>query len=353
MTLKRLAVYNIRSYDLSSFEFSPHTTLVLGSNGSGKTSLLEAIYLMYRGVSFRGSTKDILAHTTKNASIRLESRNEGTRALDLTLTGHLVNKKFEVNGKKTFRLPIKNKLPVVLFEPDELRMLSSSPDRRRRFLDGIISRLSPSYASTLTKYQRTLLQRNELLKQSINSPKQTWQSHLFAWDIKLAELASQLVDSRRAFIKVSNDQLSTLYSDMANKDHEVSVRYICQFPEKTYQQQLIGALTNSIENDILKGHTTVGPHRDDFEILLDNYPAPEVASRGELRTIMLAYKLLEVTLVQRQYSAYPLILLDDVFSELDVNRERHLMKKLQPFQSIITATDLRDELQAHASIISL
>lgn len=353
MTLTRLAIHNIRNYDLASFDFSPHITLILGPNGSGKTSLLEAIYIMYRGASFRASGREVLAHDATTASIRLESKNEGTRALDISEDGEKLIKKFEVNGKKTFRLPAKERLPVVLFEPDELRMLSSSPERRRRFLDGVVSRLNPAYGTLLSRYQRTLLQRNELLKQHESTPKTTWESHLFAWDVKLAELASQLVTARRAFVAVSNHHLSELYSDMANANHTISVRYSCSFSSETYQQQLLNTLTATATKDAYRGHTSIGPHRDDLELLLNHHPASETASRGELRTIMLAYKLLEVRLQEEQSSQTPLILLDDVFSELDTTRERHLMASLRPYQTIITATDLRDDLQAHTSVISL
>lgn len=354
MSLEEVSLHNIRSYDLFSTELDPHITLVLGKNGSGKTSLLEALYFMHRGTSFRGRDRDMIAHDSNAAEIKLTFKNgEARRAKLRDNDARTIDKSFTVEDKTTARLPAKHRLPVVLFEPDELRLLSSSPQRRRDFIDSILSHLDPSYSTLLSRYQRTLLQRNELLKQREHIPRDEWESHLFAWDIKFAELAKKIIEARQGFVEIANAHLSRLYSSMAGSEHDISVRYVCHMPIDNYHQSLIKALEKHRLDDATRGFTSHGPHRDDIALSINGYPASETASRGEMRTIMLAFKLLEVELQEKVFSSPPLILMDDVFSELDISREIQLMHALESYQTIITATDLRDELKINASIVSL
>lgn len=347
-----VSLQNVRSYQLFNCEFDPHVTLILGSNGSGKTTLLEAVYVALRGTSFRGRDRELINHDQTSAVMKLVADHE--RRVRLSQNGEAkVAKEFTIEGRKTARLPAKYRFPVVLFEPEELRMLSSSPQRRRDFIDGVLAHLYPSYATTLNRYNRVLLQRNELLKQRETMSASAWDNHLFAWDVKFAELATTITNERQKFIELSNTRLSDIYSNIAAKEHAVIVRYVSKSPVQNYSEKLFAILQSSRHEDALRGFTSSGPHRDDIEILLDGYPASETASRGEMRTIMLAYKLLEVTLQQEMTGKLPVILMDDVFSELDITREQKLMQALLPYQTIITATDLRDELKINAKIIKL
>ena len=353
MPLHTISLHNIRSYELFSADLDPSVTLILGKNGSGKTTLLEGLYYLHRGTSFRGRDRDMIAHDKSIAEIRIDD-GESSRRVQLQLDpDDKVTKEFLIEDKKSQRLPQKYRLPVVLFEPDELRLLSSSPQRRRQFLDDILSRLYPSYATTLNRYARVLLQRNELLKQHGTLIHETWEGQLFAWDIKFAELAHEIVAQRRKFIDLSNQHLSRIYSDMAGVKHDIAVSYNSSHSHDNYQQRLLHGLHAARGGDILRGFTSHGPHRDDITISLDDYPAAETASRGEMRTIMLSYKLFEVELQKSLSDRPPLILMDDVFSELDITRERRLMHTLQEYQTVITATDLRNELKINASKINL
>lgn len=354
MSIKEIRVSHVRSYEFFSAEIDSELTLLLGKNGSGKTTLLEAMYYLLQGTSFRGRDRDMIAHDSTRAEIALDFANGDTRRASLQQTAtDTIKKTFIVTDKTTQRLPTKARLPVVLFEPDELRLISSSPERRRKFFDGIITRLYPGYGTILARYQRTLLQRNELLKRRDMMPEKTWDDQLFVWDLKFAELALEITRQRREFTVTSNQHLSTLYSNMADAHHHVTVSYHSPISDENYQQRLLDRLHHERIADSYRGYTSAGPHRDDFLLTLDGHLASETASRGEMRTIMLAYKLLEVTLQTEIYNAPPLILLDDVFSELDTSRERMLMQSLRGHQTIITATDLRDELTHDAQVITL
>ena len=356
MTVEKVTVNNVRSYELFSADIHPQTTLILGDNGTGKTTLLEAIYLIHRGTSFRGRDRDIIPHGHSRADMKVELSDDGPRRLSIAhTTDDKISKEFVMEGVKSARLSASHRLPVVLFEPDELRLLTSSPQRRREFIDGIISRLSPTYQTVLGRFQRTLLQRNELLKQFETMKRDAWESHLFAWDVKLAELSATIIKARRNFITHCNDYLSPIYSKLAGAPHAVSARYVSSIAadENVLQQSILGRLESSRQSDALRGFTSTGPHRDDIELLLDGHQAAESASRGEMRSIMLAFKLLEVELQEHHSGKKPLLLLDDVFSELDPSREQALIKALESYLTIITATDLRDELTSNANIIRL
>ena len=344
----------MRPYDLFSVVLDEQVTLILGLNGTGKTTLLEALYYMAQGTSFRGRDRDMIAHASTRTDI-LQVHHDGTerRASLQQQADDKVKKSFLIDSKTTLRMPAKHRQPVVLFEPDELRLLSSSPERRRKFFDGTLTRLYPQYATVLSRYQRVLLQRNELLKQRELLDPDTWESQLFVWDIKLAELATTITQMRREFVVTSNTHLGRLYSGLAGSEHHITISYVSSISADNYRQSLINHLTAHRMSDSYRGYTSSGPHRDDFAVQLDGHAASETASRGEMRSIMLAYKLLEIELQQEAYGSAPLILMDDVFSELDITRERQLMHSLQGYQTVITATDLRDELKINAKIVIL
>ncbi len=354
MIIRGISLYNVRSYELFSTDLDPNVTLILGNNGTGKTSLLEGIYFLMQGTSFRGRDRDMINHTSTRAEILLSTDDDKRRGIIQLSTDDKIKKSFVIKDKTSLRLPMKYRCPVVLFEPDELRLINSSPQRRRNFFDSILSRLYPQYSKVLNRYQRVLAQRNDLLKKyEFTNDKKAWSDHLFAWDFSFVELASTIVNMREQFVVTSNQHMSKFYSKLANEDYHITVSYNSSVPGNNYQQSLLKRLHENQNRDAMLGYTCAGPHRDDFTIMLNGHPANEVASRGEMRTIMLAYKLLEVELQHEIYGSAPLILMDDVFSELDATREQQLITALQNYQTIITATDLRDSLKSHAKIINL
>ena len=347
--ISKIKLYNFRSYHLHEATFSNSGTVIVGPNGTGKTNLLEAVYVALRGSSFRGSLSDCMTLNAPQTIVHLEG-DFGERRIKLDSISGKINKEFIINDNKSKALTRKNRLPVVLFEPSELRLISSSPSRRRDFLDGLIARLDPKYDTDLRAFNRTLLQRNELLK-SHQEDSSIWRDNLFAWDIKFVQYATNIAQKRAKFLQINEPRIKNLYESLAGKDTQLSIEYGAIVPLENYDQALLNRLGKSREYEIATGFTSAGPHREDFTIFLHNQPAIKVASRGEMRTIMLAFKLLELELQTEVSQSRPLILLDDVFSELDATREKLLQETIQNHQFIVTTTDARHQKDG-CSIIS-
>jgi DNA replication and repair protein RecF len=329
--IKNLRVQHLRSHDTFMIEFSPEVTIITGANGSGKTSLLEAIYVSLQGSSFKGSDSDLLKKETPWWRIDISFDDEVNRVVKFDPEKATSRKQFIIDDKTTARIPAKLKYPVVLFEPEDLRLLHGSPARRRQFIDRFISQLNPLYGPALRKYERSLKQRNNLLKNALIS-----NDELFAWNISLAEHGSFIIEQRIAFIEQINQNLGTLYQEIAGTHDDVSIHYSHTFVGDI-KQKLLNELHTHLERDRYLGNTSVGPHRHDVVFEINTSSALTVASRGEVRTIVLALKFLEVAIIEQLIGKQPIILLDDVFSELDANRQQLLTSQLKGHQIIITS----------------
>ncbi len=341
--VKKLSVQNIRSHDKFVLKLSPTTTVITGSNGSGKTSLVEAIYISLQGTSFKGSDSEVLRHNSPwwRIDVEFDDYIKRTTTFDPSLISG--RKKITVDDKVMYRLPAKFKHPVVLFEPDDLRLLHGSPTRRRQFIDRFISQLDPLYSTILHKYERALKQRNNLLKQQY-----TTTDELFAWNVTLSEYGAYIIEKRIAFIERINSQLNDAYNIIAKTNDIVTVHY-----SHTYigdiKQKLLNELTSHSERDAIIGFTSIGPHRHDVVFQFNYSPALAVISRGEVRTIVLALKFLEVDIIEQITNIKPIILLDDVFSELDDNRQKYLMDS-QKGQIIITSAHTPEVIKDYYSV---
>jgi len=331
-TVTRLAIQNIRSHERYEVELSSGVTVITGSNGSGKTTLLESLYIALQGTSFKGSDSEVLKTDSPWWKIDILFNNQEKRTIKFDPSKTSGKKQFVIDSKTMYRMMPKNKYPVVLFEPEDLRLLHGSPSRRRQFIDRFITQLNPAYGVTLRKYERVLRQRNNLLKR-FNTPN----DELFAWDIALAEHGAYIIEQRIAFIEQINSRLNEAYHDIAQSHDEVSVHYSHTFMGDI-KQRLLAELDARIDRDRMLGNTSVGPHRHDVIFEFNHLPALTVASRGEARTIVLALKFLEVDIIERLTGLKPLVLLDDVFSELDELRQKALSDTTREYQLVITST---------------
>ncbi|MEO5950666.1 MAG: DNA replication and repair protein RecF [Candidatus Saccharimonadales bacterium] len=327
--LRRLKVQNFRTHQAMDITIHDGVTLITGSNGSGKTSLIEAIYIALRGSSFRGADLDIVRHSSEWWRIDLLSDDQTTRSVLFDSSKSTGRKRFIIDSKTTYRLPQKHKSPVVLFEPDDLRLLHGSPARRRLFIDSFIGQLDPTYTSTLHKYERGLKQRNNLLKKPYIAD-----DELFVWDLLLSEYGYEIIQKRVYYTTLLQSELELTYNSIAHTDDEVKIHY----SHDISQQKLLADLHDHHMKDKLLGNTSVGPHRHDIEFIFNTMPATSVASRGEIRSIVLALKFLEVKIIETNLGQKPIILLDDVYSELDETRRHKLVDSISEYQVIMTNT---------------
>ena len=345
VVIKKLFVQNFRSHDKFELVLSPTITVITGMNGSGKTSLLEALYMTLQGVSFKGSDNDILKRQSAWWRIEVYTDDQACRIITFNPDLATGRKKITIDNKIMYRLSAKYKYPVVLFEPDDLRLLHGSPTRRRQFIDRFISQLDLQYTNALHKYERALKQRNNLLKND-NSKS----DELFVWDMMLSEYGAYIINKRIAFIEQINNHLNDAYIDIAKVNDSVSVHY-----SHTYigdvKQKILNDLHNNYDRDKVLGFTGVGPHRHDVIFNFNNSPALDVASRGEVRSILLALKFLEVKIIEQITDKKPIILFDDVFSELDDDRQKSLLTT--GYQVIITSTKLPKGIKVPVKNINL
>jgi len=330
--IKSIHVQNIRTHESLAIDLSGGATVITGDNGVGKTSLLEAVYIALQGSSFKGADKDIVSYGKTWWRIDLEFDDGLKRTVKFDSQKQTGRKQFTINDKQMYRLSSNHKYPVVLFEPDDLRLLHGSPTRRRLFIDHFISQLDPLYSVTLRKYDRALKQRNSLLKKQYIK-----NDELFVWDIALSEHGAYIIQQRISFIEEINRKLNDAYNEIAQSNDIVSIHYSYTLID-SIQQKLLNELHATAEKDKILGYTSTGPHRHDVIFKYNNETAHLIASRGEVRSLILALKFLEIDIILQLTGVYPIVLLDDVFSELDEHRQKKL--SIYDHQSILTTTQL-------------
>lgn len=332
MAITSIRLRNFRNHTDISCEFSPDTNLIHGANGSGKTSILEAVYSIYRGASFRATAGDIIRRGAQWCSVQAEDETS-RRSLGYSVDKQhqSIEKKITVDTVEYMRLPQKFKRPVVLFTPDDLQLTSGSPARRRRYLDTIITQSTPGYATTLRRYERAVTQRNNLLKSSRCTP-----DTIFSWNLLVAEYGSNIIQARIRLIEQMQRSITERYRLIAQTDDLLEVAYSAR---PVSAKALLAQLEQSYVRDRDRGVTLVGPHRHDMNIFLNSSDVMATASRGETRSIILTMKQIEAAVYEEQLSINPIVLLDDVFGELDTGR-RHRVADLFPgSQTIITSVD--------------
>lgn len=330
-----LRLQNFRSYGDDSFEFNDGVTIIVGPNASGKTNLLEGLLVACQGSSYRAKDNELIMHAKDWARMDIHTLDE-SRAVIIKDSGVTsVEKTFSINTQLFKRLQSTKKIPVVLFEPDHLQLLSAGPEKRRDFIDNQIEKITAGYNQTRRDYKRALSQRNRLLKNSLAPTP----AELFAWDVRLSELGGKIVQHRTRLVDTINQSLETVYSQLAGYKQTVQAKYATKLFIPGYTQQMLSRLQKNLSIDRERGFTAAGPHREDIEFYLQHKNASAAASRGETRTLLLALKIIELKLLEDRLQKRPILLLDDVFSELDGARRKALTSFLKDYQTFITTTE--------------
>lgn len=336
MIIQSIKLVNFRSHDEFLLQCNKKTSLLVGENGSGKTSVLEAIYEALRGKSFRATDEEILKRGTEFYRIELDF-TDGTKTIVL-YDGQ--RKQFLVEDKKKTRLPKKNRYPIVLFLPEDLHLVATSPTKRRNYFDRVISEFNESYSNSLLKYEKALRQRNELLKKHKidEDDNKVIDRDFFSWNILLAKYGLEIRNYRKQYLDKLNAEFNQVYHSIVENGDQVFLK-LNLFGGDITEADYFNRLENEFRRDLILGHTGFGIHRDDFIFLFNEKEADGTASRGELRSMILAMKFIEADLIFRETGKRPVVLLDDVFSELDNVRQKSLVKNFKDNQVIITSVD--------------
>lgn len=341
--LADIHLQNFRSYIDDSFEFSGGVNIIVGPNASGKTNLLEAILMLTKGSSYRAKDNEMVRFGQDWSRLDTRLTNSTNRTVKITPTDPK-NKKYIIDGKAYSRLGPTHKMPVVLFEPNHLQLLSGSPEKRREYLDDLLEHIHPGFERLRRQYIRTLTQRNFFLKKNYTNK----DAQIFPWNLKLSELAGQITRARIQATERLNIDFDPIYKKLSNSKTNVLLVYNNTWPIDSYESNMLKTLENSFELDKIKGFTSAGPHREDLSVMFDNHQAQSVASRGEIRTAVLALKTTELSILQSEKDTNIPFLLDDVFSELDGRRRHALSDYLSKYQIFITTTDADLVLQNFA-----
>lgn len=346
--LKKLELVNFRSYKSFNIDFDAQLIAIIGPNAVGKTNLIESIYVSSTTKSFRARDRDLI--NSGNDFYKIKTTYDDT----VTELRHIQNdnthqKQAFVNGVKKPLTQLIGKFPVTLFEPNNLVMFYAGPAQRRQYLDSVLSQTSTEYLQALLQYRKIIKQRNSLLRISKRfGNKKDTQDQLFIYDLQLVDPINQIIKARLEFIEFISQPLKDYYHSIAGKNLDFDLHYI----QTIKNSDIMLDLKDNAPSDIMAGFSTIGPHRDDIEVLLGGKPITQVVSRGEMRTFILSLKLAEIKYIVSQIGLHPTLLLDDVFSELDQNRRDHLLSVIKDQQVFITTTEL-DNIPHSSQIIDL
>lgn len=338
MFVKSLELCNFRNYTELNMNFSKGVNILYGDNAQGKTNILEAIYLGGTTKSHKGSKdKEIIMMEKPESHIRLLIDKDGfTHKIDMHL------KRSKSKGIAIDGLPIKKSSELmglahmVFFSPEDLSIIKNGPGERRRFIDMELCQLDKLYLYNLTNYNKILNQRNHLLKQvGLNN-------HLLdtlcIWDIQLAEYGKMIVERRNSFIDQLNTIIFDIHKRLSGNKEELFIKYVPNVFAEDFEKKLEESRTK----DIMIKNTSVGPHRDDIQFLNKGVDLRKYGSQGQQRTSALSLKLAEIEMVKKVVGEKPVLLLDDVLSELDRNRQNYLLDSIKDIQTIVTCTGLEE-----------
>lgn len=347
MKLKQIQLKNYRNYEQVEVECSEDVNIFIGPNAQGKTNLLESIYVLALTKSHRThKDKELIQWDQNHTSLHgtLE-RKYGLCKLDLFISQQ--GKKARLNGLEQKKLSgYIGALNVVMFAPEDLEIVKGSPGIRRRFMDMEIAQIYPSYMHELAQYQRILAQKNQQLKQ-YSSSQSAVQSMIEIWNEQLAESGTKIMQKRQQFIYKLQQWAEQIHSGITNRKEKLKISYRPSFAIDSFDNeamvfdQFMVKLSHMKEQEIRRGMTLIGPHRDDMEFFINEKEVQTFGSQGQQRTTALSVKLAEIELICQEVGEYPILLLDDVLSELDQHRQTQLIETFQnKVQTFITTTGI-------------
>lgn len=336
MILKSVELNNFRNYESLHMELDSGTNILYGDNAQGKTNILESIYVSGTTKSHKGSKdREMIRFGCEESHIRTIVEKGG---VDYQIDMHL--KKNRSKGIAINRIPIRKAselfgiLNLVFFSPEDLNIIKNGPSERRRFLDMELCQLNKLYLYELTLYNKILNQRNKLLKDIIFRPE--LKDTLSVWDDQLVESGKKIIEAREEFVRELGVIVQKIHKSLSGDKEEL----ILSYEPDSRAEELEQKMREYRERDLKFGQTTAGPHRDDLSFFLDQVDIRRFGSQGQQRTSALSLKLSEIELVKKSIHETPILLLDDVLSELDSNRQNFLLNSIHDIQTLITCTGL-------------
>ena len=342
MIIKSLELSGFRNYENLKIDFSSGTNILYGDNAQGKTNILEAIFVSATTKSHKGSKdKEIINFGRDEAHIRtILDKNGAEYRVDMHLRSSR-SKGIAIDGQRLKRASdLIGMLNVVFFSPDDLSIIKNGPSERRRFMDMELSQLDSIYLNSLSKYNKLVVERNKVLKDLYEHPENN--VLLDVQDKQLIEYGSVIIKAREKFLRDLNEIISPIHEKLTGGKELLSVYYEPNVEVKDFEKRLASAR----KKDIYVKQTTVGPHKDDFSFIIkrgadeEGIDIRKYGSQGQQRTASLSLKLSEIEIVKRSKKENPVLLLDDVLSELDSNRQNYLLSTIGDIQTIITCTGL-------------
>lgn len=342
MYIKEISLRDFRNYENLDVQFHNKVNIFLGQNAQGKTNLLESIYITSMGKSFRtGKDREMVRFGSEFFRVKATAVKEDDLVVEIAVTKD-GKKGIKIDGVKAKKMAeLLENVYIVVFSPEDLRIVKDEPEKRRKFIDRELCQIKPSYFNNLNQYKKVLSQRNAYLKEyEIND------SILDIWDMQLAEYGSKIIEHRTEFIKKLNVISSLIHKDITNKKEELEVIYE---PNIEYCKNLSEIFYKELKlnraNDIRRRTTGKGPHKDDLKLLSNGIDIRNFGSQGQQRTAALSLKLSEIKLIEEETGENPILLLDDVLSELDRERQNYLINSLSDIQVFITTTEISEEVE--------
>lgn len=363
MIIKEISLRSYRNYDTLDLSFSPRLNVFLGENAQGKTNLLESIYVLSFARSHRSNNEKEMIRWEQEFA-RIEGKVEkNDSSFDLTMIISNKGKKTKINGLEQNKLShYVGHLNVILFAPEDLLLVKGSPQTRRRFLDMEIGQINANYLYNLSKYQTVLKQRNQYLKKIAFSGNKDL-VYLDVLSEQLAETGSLVLYHRLQFIQRLEKWANTIHQKITYGKEVLTIEYKSslnleeKMSEKELYEMLLSELKEATDKDLKQLTTSAGPHRDDLLFFVNDKNVQNFGSQGQQRTTALSLKLAEIELINDEIGEYPILLLDDVLSELDDDRQIHLMEyienKLQTFLTTTSLTHLENKLKIIPEIFNI